>query len=187
MKLISMTDFVLEVEKNSYTQTEKYNIIEWQKKCEGFDKIVKYANFLKQPLTLGMFVPCDEYDNIYVDYRVFNNEKGTICVPYEGLFEIKVNEKCRGWRYLNEPQERNEDQRYYDSISYNKAVFEYQKAKEKVIFEDFYLDETYKREKSQLPYLTNGKVSVFLHSDFAIRHQLIEDLVGSDLECTVSF
>ena len=60
MKLISMTDFVLEVEKNSYTQTEKYNIIEWQTKCESFDKIVNYANFLKQPLKLEMFVPCDE-------------------------------------------------------------------------------------------------------------------------------
>ena len=40
MKLISMTDFVL-YKKESHTQ------------------IMKYAKFLKQPLTLGMFVPCD--------------------------------------------------------------------------------------------------------------------------------
>lgn len=40
-KLISMTDFVLN-KKASHTQ------------------IVKYAKFLKQPLKLEMFVPCDE-------------------------------------------------------------------------------------------------------------------------------
>ena len=67
MKLISMTDFVLGIEQNSYTKTEKYNIIEWQSKCESFDKIIKYANFLKQPLKLGMFVPCDENGNVLED------------------------------------------------------------------------------------------------------------------------
>lgn len=46
MKLISMTDFVLE-------QRLKY--------AESFkSKVYAYANFLKQRLTLGMFVPCDE-------------------------------------------------------------------------------------------------------------------------------
>ena len=60
MKLIPMTDFVLEIEKSSYTQTEKYRIIEWENKCQAFDKIINYTNFLKQPLKLEMFVPCDE-------------------------------------------------------------------------------------------------------------------------------
>ena len=55
-----MTDFILEIEKKSYTQTEKYRIIEWENKCQGFDKIINYAKFLKQPLKLEMFVPCDE-------------------------------------------------------------------------------------------------------------------------------
>ena len=51
MKLISMTDFVL-YKKESHTQ------------------IMKYAKFLKQPLTLGMFVPCDEEEcMIDVNYR----------------------------------------------------------------------------------------------------------------------
>ena len=51
MKLISMTDFVL-YKKESHTQ------------------IMKYAKFLKQPLTLGMFVPCDEEQcMIDVNYR----------------------------------------------------------------------------------------------------------------------
>lgn len=44
-KLISMTDFVLE-KKASHTQ------------------IIRYAQFLKQPLSLGMFVPCDDEGNI---------------------------------------------------------------------------------------------------------------------------
>ena len=51
MKLISMTDFVL-YKKESHTQ------------------IMKYAKFLKQPLTLGMFIPCDEEQcMIDVNYR----------------------------------------------------------------------------------------------------------------------
>lgn len=56
MKLISMTDFVLE-------QTELYK----EDKISVFDfalRVKKYAQFLKQPLTLGMFVPCDEEGNV---------------------------------------------------------------------------------------------------------------------------
>lgn len=49
-KLISMTDFVL---------ADMYSI-------EG---MVKYANFLKQTLTLGMFVPCDLDGNVLEDPR----------------------------------------------------------------------------------------------------------------------
>lgn len=48
MKLISMTDFVLN-KKASHTQ------------------IVKYAKFLKQPLKLEMFVPCDDNGNVLQD------------------------------------------------------------------------------------------------------------------------
>jgi len=58
-KLISMVEFVLENQKN---RTE-----DWRHK-EGYHSecntamlvnVYNYANFLKQPLTLGMFVPCD--------------------------------------------------------------------------------------------------------------------------------
>ncbi len=52
-KLISMTDFVLSDEVKS--QLEYLN-------C--YKLIRNYANFLKQPLTLGMFVPCDEHGNV---------------------------------------------------------------------------------------------------------------------------
>lgn len=51
-KLISMTDFVLE--RNQRMQNGLVRRINSE-----YNKIIHYANFLKQPLTLGMFVPCD--------------------------------------------------------------------------------------------------------------------------------
>jgi hypothetical protein len=55
MKLISMTDFVL---KNTYTN-------EIVKDFKGvLIKHCNYAEFLKQPLELWMFVPCDEDGNV---------------------------------------------------------------------------------------------------------------------------
>jgi hypothetical protein len=51
-KLISMTDFVLDRNKS-------------EEVCrEDFVKCSRYANFLKQPLELWMFVPCDEKGNV---------------------------------------------------------------------------------------------------------------------------
>ena len=52
MKLISMTDFVLENAKQPYVEGTKYK------------DLVNYAKFLKQPLKLEMFVPCDEEGNV---------------------------------------------------------------------------------------------------------------------------
>jgi hypothetical protein len=52
MKLISMTDFVLEQGNPSNTDSQ------------FADKVMGYANFLKTPLKLEMFVPCDKYGNI---------------------------------------------------------------------------------------------------------------------------
>jgi DNA-directed RNA polymerase delta subunit len=53
MKLISMTDFVLEQNKEPYFYYDSL-----------WNKVIAYANFLKQPLTLGMFVPCDSNGNV---------------------------------------------------------------------------------------------------------------------------
>ena len=55
MKLISMTDFVLE-------QGKKPNNSDFRQRFVV--KVLNYANFLKQPLTLGMFVPCDDDGNV---------------------------------------------------------------------------------------------------------------------------
>ena len=136
MKLISMTNFVL----NAYEEDIDCAL--------SALRMHNYANFLKQTLTLGMFVPCNENGNV-----------------------LKI------------PTKENSN----NTIDHDTKLMDYNDAKLKVLFNNFYLDETYKREPKQLPYLTNGKISVFLHSDFAIRHQFIEDLVGSDLDLSVSF
>ena len=62
-KLISMTEFVLEV---------------WRLNTEDTDPCLantnqllnmhKYAEFLKQPLKLGMFIPCNIYDDPVKEY-----------------------------------------------------------------------------------------------------------------------
>ena len=56
MKLISMTDFVFEIGNKDET-THRENLAH----------IYNYAIFLKQPLKLEMFVPCDENGNILED------------------------------------------------------------------------------------------------------------------------
>lgn len=55
MKLISMTDFVLNFKGNTAISHKAF---EFARKSKN------YANFLKQPLTLGMFVPCDQEGNV---------------------------------------------------------------------------------------------------------------------------
>jgi hypothetical protein len=56
MKLISMTDFVLKQDK-FLDITNKQKLI----------LIINYGQFLKQPLELWMFVPCDENDNSMIE------------------------------------------------------------------------------------------------------------------------
>ena len=56
-----MTDFVIEIDENkpkfknfsSFSEINQYEI-------NGYNKISNYATFLKQPLKLEMFVPCDD-------------------------------------------------------------------------------------------------------------------------------
>lgn len=51
-KLQSMTDFVLDEQR--FKEVSDTAIF----------KVTNYANFLKQPLMLGMFIPCDESGNV---------------------------------------------------------------------------------------------------------------------------
>lgn len=69
MKLISMTDFVLEqkrfvkpISNNRLFGCEKF-----------FERVENYATFLKQPLKLEMFAPCDEDGNILEDFPFMKN------------------------------------------------------------------------------------------------------------------
>ncbi len=56
-----MTDYVLQFDKPvGYFENES-DFLHCQVDYMG--KVMNYAQFLKQPLTLGMFVPCDENGN----------------------------------------------------------------------------------------------------------------------------
>lgn len=71
-KLISMVDFVVEQGKMTIV------IDEWEgKRQESLTKIYNYANFLKQPLTLGMFVLCDLEGNVMIKPNAYNNMLNT--------------------------------------------------------------------------------------------------------------
>ncbi len=64
MKLVSMVDYVLERNDQKLPGGIYKHI------TDAFDfssQVIKYARFLKQPLTLGMFVPCDEDGNVLED------------------------------------------------------------------------------------------------------------------------
>ena len=63
-QLIKMSDYVLEqIEK---LKNSEINILQFRNNIEA------YANFLKQPLTIGMFVPCDRYKNVLKEPYLFN-------------------------------------------------------------------------------------------------------------------
>ena len=67
MKLISMTSFVLQ--QANYTDVSNIS--------EKYATIWNYANFLKKPLKLEMFVPCDENGNVLDTSDAFKScEKG---------------------------------------------------------------------------------------------------------------
>ena len=62
-KLISMIDFCLEQRKTHTGDFEDYS-----------DLICRYAKFLKQPLTIGMFVPCDLSGNVLEEKKPFQDK-----------------------------------------------------------------------------------------------------------------
>ena len=89
MKLISMTDFVLEVSKQ--TTNEGNSLV------RNFNKIKNYAQFLKQPLKLEMFVPCDDSEQakekvFFEDCSVIQQGENTIVMYKEsGLWLTWTN------------------------------------------------------------------------------------------------
>lgn len=96
--LISMTDFVLEQTKAYVNDKEiKANI--------GLHDYLKrtssYANFLKQPLELWMFVPCDEKGNVLERPECSLGKEcySPPCVKYQ-----QAKERClfEGFEYVNE-------------------------------------------------------------------------------------
>lgn len=99
MKLISMTDFVFEIGNKDET-THRENLVH----------IYNYAIFLKQPLKLEMFVPCDENGNILEDVtgqgmipyyveKVHRFLTAKEKVLFDGFY-IRNNPKVESFKYI---------------------------------------------------------------------------------------
>lgn len=72
MKLILMTDFVLQRAKSSIlplTIKETF-----KNGAKVMNEIFMYADLLKKDLKKGMFVPCDEFDNILEEPKYYNEK-----------------------------------------------------------------------------------------------------------------
>lgn len=55
-----MTAFILDLGKTNQIDLSNEAFI---------DVVLNYANFLKKPLTLGMFIPVDEDDNVLFEFQ----------------------------------------------------------------------------------------------------------------------
>jgi len=125
MKLISMTDFVLELYNNTNAIKNENG---WEAvqihRIQSFVKCANYANFLKKPLKLEMFVPCDDEGNV-----------------------LKEVEKGRDKLY--DSQDTSSDSQHYHQ-QWHMRINQYQQAKEKVLFEGFETDKSYQAVNHKL-------------------------------------
>lgn len=150
MKLIGMTDFVLEQLNEQNSRTVPIRTV--------LNRLENYANFLKQPLKLGMFVPTDEAGNVLEEpeklkerLKIFHPNHS---VPYNGI---------------------NTTLGYY--------ITKYKQAKERVLFEGFELvSENYHI------FVQSDKLDIrFSKKDKSIdsfRFKYIEDLTSRNLTLT---
>jgi len=84
MKLLSMTDFVLEQKETPTLGMEQYD---WCMSEMGLlNNIRNYAKFISQPITLSMFVPVDEIGSIlYQPCEIINTDECRHCACREYL------------------------------------------------------------------------------------------------------
>ena len=94
MKLISMTDFVLDQNREPKSQNEQ---------SIAFYYCCNYAKFIKQSLELWMFVPCDENGNVfenkfYPSSMSFSNDANIYSEKYQ-----QAKERClfEGWNIVD--------------------------------------------------------------------------------------
>lgn len=136
-KLISMTGFVKEVLKFKESEYYEYDSNDNDK---ALNKIESYNEFLLQPLTLGMFVPCSLENGMPL------NDNGLVDSEGYVLDEIEFKE--------------------------------YQKAKERVLFEGFGYDEmgfAYSKTQSECGF-----------DETYMQNKKVEDLVKYNLVLTES-
>lgn len=109
MKLMSMTEFVLHQNKE-FAKGKPLHETDWNLEFEKFSKLlIRYAEFLRQPLTLGMFVPVDEkgkvlespyLDNVFHSHYRLPVKFSNVTDDYVKKYE-KAKEKVLfiGWIY----------------------------------------------------------------------------------------
>ena len=76
MKLISMVDYVISTNEKGNSDIEINELI------------FSYANFLKQSLELGMFIPCDDKGNVLEEPKIFER---TDCISIRK--QSKINQQ----------------------------------------------------------------------------------------------
>ena len=85
MKLISTTDLLLNFEKKviAYGDTA----VRYEQKTGFIQNVFKYVNFLKTPVNLSMFIPCDKFYNPIENPTERQKNK----VLFKGIFTIHHN------------------------------------------------------------------------------------------------
>ena len=148
MKLISMTDFVLEQQALPFEDSGDESKIsdEWTMfMATKLDKIESYAKFLKQPLQLGFFVACDEEGN------VLDSPTMTECDTWQ-----------RGGNY-------GQPHLCEDYVMGDCKCSKYQQAKDRVLFEGFTVI-----KRSTYSIVTNDNDTVWVSWNLS---KLVEDLL----------
>ncbi len=155
MKLISMTDFVLEQIGNHDCNTNKDS--EYNDLFVFKNTIENYAKFLKQPLTIGMFVPCDRKGNFLTEPKTYQ----------DWLKAMKIDEmNCFAQGYG--------------------GCAKFDEAKERVLFEGKRLDKYEVFEdcvilNDRIIFSKSGKVFAIHKSE---EYKTVEGIVSYDLEIT---
>lgn len=154
-----MTYFIL---NESETKTQGNNDHKLLFLVESYKKIISYADFLKQSLTLGMFVPCDLDGNVLEDTYSTKPDRDDYFNEYGGNPELYQHNMLH-WR-------------------------KYQEAKDRVLFEEF----EYKKESKQLNndskvFLFFNNISCEVYFEGKTEHLFtVEELVKYNLVLTQS-
>jgi hypothetical protein len=92
MKLIKMTDYISQ--KRDIMDREMSN----QDRLTILESILHYSNFLKTPLNLGMFIPCDEKFNILKKPNHYRRYVSNDYLTESPKMSEKWVEKCKEYK-----------------------------------------------------------------------------------------
>jgi len=151
MKLTSMTDFV-------------FSQINQKQSCSEFkESVKKYAELLKKPLELRMFVPCDELGKVLEE-------------PQSIKETFNVSSGSGG---------------FFDSKSFVSYIVKYEKAKESLLFNYFEIQkDTYNQTKRTFYKIGEYKICLVMEFytgrkeiiyNYKEKGNTIEDLINQDL------